>query len=49
MTVPGPNAAITHEQYTAVERVAFERDWQPYLDGRISLNRALHDLVRDMR
>jgi hypothetical protein len=31
------------------ERPAFERDWQPYLDGKASFDLALHDLVRDAR
>ncbi len=31
------------------ERSAFERDWLPYLDGRIPFDQALHDLVRDAR
>jgi hypothetical protein len=30
-------------------RAAFERDWQPYLDGKISFEQALHDVVRDAR
>jgi hypothetical protein len=33
----------------AAERAAFERDWQPYLDGKGSLEQGLHDLVRDAR
>jgi hypothetical protein len=28
---------------------AFERHWLPYLDGKVPLERALHDLVRDAR
>jgi hypothetical protein len=28
-------------------RVALERDWQPYLDGKVEMSKALHDLVRD--
>jgi hypothetical protein len=28
-------------------RVALERDWQPYLDGKVGMSKALHDLVRD--
>jgi len=36
-------------QLTPVERSAFEQDWQPYLDGRVSFERAMHDLVRDAR
>jgi hypothetical protein len=30
-----------------VERAALERDWQPYLDGKVAFEQALHDLVRD--
>jgi hypothetical protein len=41
--------AYRYNQYTPVERSALERDWQPYLDGKASLERALHDLVRDAR
>jgi hypothetical protein len=41
--------AYRYNQYTPAERSAFERDWQPYLDGRMPLDRALHDLVRDDR
>jgi hypothetical protein len=28
-------------------RVALERSWQPYLDGKSTFDNALHDLVRD--
>ena len=28
---------------------AFERHWVPYLDGKITLEQALRDLVRDTR
>jgi len=38
-----------NDQYTPAQRSAFESDWQPYLDGKISLDQALHDLVRDSR
>jgi hypothetical protein len=41
--------AYRYNQYTPVERSALEHDWQPYMDGRVSLDRALHDLVRDSR
>jgi hypothetical protein len=41
--------AYRYNQYTPVERSALERDWQPYLDGKVSLEQALHDLVRDAR
>ena len=30
-------------------RAAFQHDWEPYLDGKVPLERALHDLVRDAR
>jgi hypothetical protein len=38
-----------YEQLTPAERSAFERDWQPYLAGKVSFEEALHDLVRDAR
>jgi len=38
-----------YDQLPPVVRSAFERDWLPYLDGRVSLKQALHDLVRDAR
>lgn len=38
-----------YNQYTPAERSAFERDWQPWVDGKVSLQQALHDLVRDAR
>ncbi len=41
--------AYKYNQLTPVERSAFERDWQPYPDGKISREQALHDLVRDAR
>jgi hypothetical protein len=41
--------AYRYNQYTPVERSALERDWLPYLEGRASLEQALHDLVRDAR
>jgi hypothetical protein len=41
--------AYRYNQYTPVERSAFERDWQPYLERKIPLEKALHDLVRDAR
>jgi hypothetical protein len=31
------------------ERAALERDWQPWLDGRVPFEEALHNLVRDAR
>jgi hypothetical protein len=36
-----------YAQLTGVERSSFERNWQPYLDGKIPFEQALHDLVRD--
>jgi hypothetical protein len=33
----------------AAVREAFERSWQPYLDGKTPFEQALHDLVRDAR
>jgi hypothetical protein len=30
-------------------RAAFQRDWEPYLDGKVPFEQALHDLVRDAR
>jgi hypothetical protein len=41
--------AYRYNQLTPAERSAFERDWQPYLDGKIPMDQALHDLVRDAR
>ena len=38
-----------YKQIGPVERSAFERDWQPYLDGTTSFDQALHNLVRDAR
>jgi hypothetical protein len=38
-----------YDQLPPVVRSAFERDWLPYLDGKVSLEQALHDLVRDAR
>jgi hypothetical protein len=38
-----------YNQLTPVERAAFERDWQPYLEGKAPLDQALRDLVRDAR
>ena len=38
-----------YDQLPPVERSAFERDWQPYLDGKAPFQQALHDLVRDAR
>jgi hypothetical protein len=38
-----------YDQLPPAERSAFERDWQPYLDGKVSFQQALHDLVRDAR
>jgi len=40
------------ERYPAMPaavREAFERSWQPYLDGKTPFEQALHDLVRDAR
>ena len=39
--------AYKYNQYTPKERSALERDWQPYLDGRLSREEALEKLVRD--
>ena len=36
-------------QIPPLVKSAFERDWLPHLDGKVSLERALHDLVRDAR
>ena len=36
-------------QLTPAEQAAFEQDWQPYLDGKTSFEKALHDLVREAR
>jgi hypothetical protein len=36
-------------QLTPAEQAALERDWLPYLDGDTSFEKALHDLVRDVR
>ena len=41
--------AYRYNQYTPAERSAFEHDWQPCLEGKSSLDQALHDLVRDAR
>jgi len=30
-------------------RAALQRDWEPYLDGKVAFETALHDLVRDAR
>jgi hypothetical protein len=38
-----------YKQIKPTERSAFERDWQPYLEGTTSFAHALHDLVRDAR
>jgi hypothetical protein len=38
-----------YNQYLPSERLALERDWQPYLEGKTSFEQALHDLVRDAR
>ena len=38
-----------YDQLPPAERSAFERDWQPYLDGKAPFQQALHDLVRDAR
>jgi hypothetical protein len=38
-----------YNQIPPPARSAFERDWQPHLDGKISFEQALHDLVRDAR
>ena len=41
--------AYKYNQLAPEERSAFERDWQPWLDGKASREQALHDLVRDAR
>jgi hypothetical protein len=41
--------AYRYNQYTPAERAAFERDWQPYLEGKVSREKAVHDLVHDAR
>jgi hypothetical protein len=41
--------ADRYNQITPVQRSALERDWRPYLDRQVSLEQALHDLVRDAR
>jgi hypothetical protein len=41
--------AERYDQIPRAERVAFQRDWLPYLSGSVSLDRALHDLIRDAR
>jgi hypothetical protein len=41
--------AYKYNQIVPAELSAFERDWQPYLDGMAPLEKALHDLVRDAR
>jgi hypothetical protein len=38
-----------YDQLPPAERSAFERHWQPYVDGRAPFQKALHDLVRDAR
>lgn len=38
-----------YNQMPPVVRSAFERDWLPYLEGKIPLEQSLHDLVRDAR
>ena len=38
-----------YAQLPPAERSAFERDWQPYLDGKARFQQALQDLVRDAR
>jgi len=39
--------AYKYNQYTPKQRSALERDWQPYLDGKLSREEALEKLVRD--
>ena len=46
---PGYAPYLDRYGQLAPERSAFERDWQPYLDGKIPFEQALHDLVRDAR
>jgi hypothetical protein len=41
--------ADRYGQLPPAERSAFERDWQPYLEGKAPFQQALHDLVRDAR
>jgi hypothetical protein len=40
--------AYKYNQLMPAELSAFEHDWQPYLDGKASLEKAIHDLVRDL-
>lgn len=39
--------AYRYNQYTPKERSALERDWGPYLDGKMSREEALEKLVRE--
>jgi hypothetical protein len=41
--------AYKYNQMPPMDLAAFERDWQPYLDGKTPLEQALRDLVRDAR
>jgi hypothetical protein len=41
--------AYTYNQMPPAELSAFERDWQPYLDGKAPLEQALRALVREAR
>lgn len=41
--------AYKYNQIVPAELSSFEHDWQPYLDGKAPLVKALHDLVRDAR
>jgi hypothetical protein len=38
-----------YPSYSIAEKSAFANDWQPYLDGKVAFEQALHDLVRDSR
>ena len=38
-----------YEKGMSVYRAALERDWQPWLDGRVPLEDALRNLVRATR
>jgi hypothetical protein len=36
---------VRGDQLTPVERSALEREWQPYLDAKVSFEQAMHDLL----
>jgi hypothetical protein len=37
-----------YEKGMLPDRAALERDWQPWLDGKVPFNEALRNLVRDV-